>query len=168
MLEPSDLLAQAKNLAGKRKGKPRQTDLARAISSAYYAIFHYLLRQMADAIVGVTSRGTAAYELAYRSVDHGTLAILCADVTKPTLPARYPRTIGMPTHFGTDIGDCATAFTTLQELRHQADYSPRKRFLKSDALAAIAQAHQGMEALERAPDGERRVFLFLIAFPVRR
>ena len=39
----SDLLAQAKHLAGRERGRPRQASLRRAASAAYYALFHLLL-----------------------------------------------------------------------------------------------------------------------------
>lgn len=47
-----DLLAQAKDLAFKEKKKPRQASLRRAVSSAYYSLFHLLLDEAAALVAG--------------------------------------------------------------------------------------------------------------------
>src|SRR5690348_10656250 len=39
----ADLLEQAKHLAKREKNKPRQASLRRAASTAYYALFHFLI-----------------------------------------------------------------------------------------------------------------------------
>ncbi len=38
-----DLLEQANHLARRERGRPRQASLRRAVSSAYYALFHLLI-----------------------------------------------------------------------------------------------------------------------------
>lgn len=167
MFEPSDLLAQAARLAAPQRGAPRQTDLARAISAAYYALFHHLLGQMADELVGKAHKSTPEYELVYRSVNHGSLAKLCDDATKSPLPAKYRRIEGLPQGFSSRVQICATALTELQEKRHQADYAPRARFLKSDVLNANGQASSGISAINNTDENERRVFLYLMAFAPR-
>jgi len=40
MAFPNDLLEQAKHLAIREKKRPRQASLRRAVSTAYYALFH--------------------------------------------------------------------------------------------------------------------------------
>ena len=47
-----DLLATARRLAKASPQKPRQSDLKRAISTAYYALFHAMARNAADMLVG--------------------------------------------------------------------------------------------------------------------
>ena len=41
----NDLPAQAKHLASRERGRPRQASLRRAASAAYYALFHLLIRE---------------------------------------------------------------------------------------------------------------------------
>ena len=38
-----DLLEQAKHLTGRERGRPKQASLRRAVSTAYYALFHLLV-----------------------------------------------------------------------------------------------------------------------------
>jgi len=40
-----DLLEQAQHLANRERKQPRQASLRRAISSAYYALFHLLISE---------------------------------------------------------------------------------------------------------------------------
>jgi uncharacterized protein (UPF0332 family) len=43
MAYPDDLLEQAQHLANRERKRPRQASLRRAVSSAYYALFHLLV-----------------------------------------------------------------------------------------------------------------------------
>jgi hypothetical protein len=48
-----DLLEQARVLAKlDTRGKPRQANLRRAVSSLYYALFHFLVERACRAIIG--------------------------------------------------------------------------------------------------------------------
>ena len=52
--------------------RPRQSDLKRAISTAYYALHHALAREAADLLVGKgVSRSTDAWVQVHRSLEHG-------------------------------------------------------------------------------------------------
>jgi len=86
---PDHLFEQADQLLAQISGAPRQTDLRRAISNAYYGVFHATLVAAANEVVGVTYRHTARYALVYRSVSHGALRELCVAVSKSTMPAKY-------------------------------------------------------------------------------
>jgi hypothetical protein len=82
------LLDQAEPLiAPVGPGAPRQVDLRRAISSAYYAVFHAVLAAAADEFVGRARRAETAYGLVYRRIDHGALRELCAELNRPSLAA---------------------------------------------------------------------------------
>ncbi|WP_428483813.1 hypothetical protein [Rhodopila sp.] len=118
ILNPDHLFDQADKLvAPPPAGPPRQVDLRRAISSAYYGLFHYTLASLADEFVGVTQRATTRYVLVYRSVDHRTLRETCAEVQKQNPPQRYVRYF--PANgFGANIQAFATATVELQEKRH--------------------------------------------------
>ena len=53
-LIPRDLIATARRTVGTGPGAPRQSDLRRAVSTAYCALFHCLARSSADTLVGKT------------------------------------------------------------------------------------------------------------------
>ncbi len=45
----------------------------RAVSTAYYAVFHALARLCADELIGKNGRSSRDYERVYRALDHGPL-----------------------------------------------------------------------------------------------
>jgi hypothetical protein len=166
--DPEHLLEQAEQLAtAPPAGPPRQVDLRRAISAAYYAVFHFILTAAANQVVGVTKRTTAEYGRVYRSIDHRAIRDLCDDLKKPTPPAKY--NAHMPaTGFGPNIAAFAAAFVDLQEKRHGADYDPLIRVKLSDSQLAIKTAKAAIERFKRASATRRKTFLSLLLFPPRR
>lgn len=90
ILNPEHLFEQAdKLILPPPAGPPRQVDIRRAISAAYYGLFHATITAAADQFVGVIKRSTSQYGLVYRSVDQGWLRSLCEEVKKPTLMPKY-------------------------------------------------------------------------------
>src|SRR5205085_11520225 len=134
---PEHLFEQADKLrAPPPAGAPRQVDIRRAISAAYYGIFHATVAAAADQFVGVTKRSTSQYGLVYRSVDHSWLRTLCEEVQKPTLRAKYAPH-APPNGFGPNIIAFAAAVLELQQKRYAADYDPMIRVKASDAVLAV-------------------------------
>lgn len=167
ILNPDHLLEQAARLiVPPRSGPPRQVDLRRAISSAYYAVFHAISAAMADEFVGVTKRAAKLYALAYRGVDHRALRDLCNAAKNPQLPPKY-RSYAPATGFEPDIQVFASLFKDLQERRHEADYDPSDRINTSDAMLAITTARNAITRFRRASELQRVAFLTLLAFPPR-
>ena len=166
VLNPDHLLDQAERLMAPPAGAPRQADLRRAISNAYYGLFHALITEAADDFAGRTQRHTPRYALVYRSVDHRSLRRLCEDVIKATLPVKYssfePRG-----GFGTDLVAVATAVVDLQEKRLLADYDPLFRARTSDALLAVATGRAALNRFRSVSNARRRAFVSLIVFAPR-
>ena len=167
VLNPDHLLEQAERLITPPVGgAPRQADLRRAISNAYYGLFHAVVTEAADDLAGRTHRQTPRYALVYRSIDHRSLRKLCEDVVKTTLPARYadfePRG-----GFGPDLIAVATALVDLQEKRHLADYDPLFRARVSDAVLAVATGRSALNRFRSASNPRRRAFVSLVVFTPR-
>jgi hypothetical protein len=168
ILSPDHLFDQADRLiTPSPAGPPRQVDLRRAISAAYYGIFHAVLIAAADQYVGVTKRTTGQYTLVYRSVAHRWLRDLCDDVRKAKLPAKYTR-YAPPSGFGANLKAFASAAVDLQEKRHSADYDPFIRVKSSDAILAVSTARAAKQRFESAEEVDRIAFLTLLLFPLRR
>ncbi|UFS73719.1 hypothetical protein LPB73_17455 [Tardiphaga sp. 37S4] len=167
ILNPEHLFEQADGLiVPPAAGPPRQVNVRRAISAAYYGLFHATLAAAADQFIGVTKRTASQYGLVYRSVDHRTLRNLCDEVTKQTLSAKY-QPHQPPNGFGTNIVAFATAVSQLQEKRHEADYNPMVRMKSLDAALAIKTARAALASFQKASARRRRAFLTLLLFPPR-
>jgi hypothetical protein len=166
--KPDHLFEQAEQLAkAPAAGAPRQVDLRRAVSAAYYGVFHYVSAAAADMIVGATKRSIAEYGRVYRSIDHRALRDLCEELRKPTLPARYLPHVPAK-GVGNNIPRFATTLIELQEKRHSADYDPLVRLRLSDAQIATRSARRAVELFEKATSQRRNTFLSLLVFPPRR
>jgi len=145
-------------------GAPRQVDLRRAISSAYYGVFHFTSTALADEFAGVTQRATSRYVLIYRSIDHRTLKDICTEIAKQTPPPKYaPYLRG----FGDPLRAFARAALELQEKRHRADYNPEPRFRTSEAKAVIGTARSAVQRFGEASPDDRKAFLTLLICPPR-
>lgn len=147
-MKPLDLIRTASRLAksgGSRK--PRQSDLKRAISTAYYAMFHALCRNCADCLIGGTNsdRSAPAWRQAYRAVGHGYAKSQCM---KNEVIRRFPN----------EVQDFATLFHSLQAKRHSADYDPGSKFTKSDVTEAIRAADLAIRQFQNAHKRDRRAF----------
>ncbi len=119
---PEHLLEQAERLAiPPTSGRPRQVDLRRAVSAAYYAVFHFVATAAANEVVRAADRATKRYALVYRSLDHRRLREICEEARKQTLPLRYAE-FAPPGGFGRNIQAFSIATIDLQKGRHAADY----------------------------------------------
>lgn len=168
VLNPLHLFEQADRLTAPQDGggAPRQADLRRAISSAYYGVFHAILTEAADTFVGTTQRHSTRYELVYRSIDHRVLRNLCEVVLKDTLPDKFKK-FEPRGGFGTDLRALATAVVELQEKRIAADYDPQFRARRSDTVLTIATGRTAVTRFQNASAQRRKVFLTLAAFSPR-
>jgi len=143
-LNPLDFIATAREFAGSRGGKPRQTNVKRSVSTAYYALFHTLAKFCADTLIGTNARSRGAWQQVYRALDHNFAKNACQNGNI----SRFPR----------EIQDFANAFVTLQSKRHSADYDPFARVYKSDALTNLANAEVVIKGFNKAPLRHRKAF----------
>jgi hypothetical protein len=167
ILNPNHLLEQAdKLIAGQGAGAPRQADLRRAISAAYYAVFHVTLGGLADLFVGFTNRPSSRYALVYRSVDHVRLRMLCDVVRRSNLPDKYKPYV--PTSgIGPNLRTFASAVIHLQQKRHLADYDTLFRANSSDANVIVNDARAALIEFKDADAVCREAFLTLLLIEPR-
>jgi hypothetical protein len=159
------LLDQAERLAAPpSSGRPRQADLRRAISTAYYALFHAALTAAADYVIGAGKSATEQYALAYRSINHGPLRNLCHSACNN--PNSYK--IHFPHGLGEELAAFAIAIVELQEKRHRADYDPRYAVTSTEAAFAVRQARAALASFGSAPEEQRKALLALLLFPPRK
>lgn len=153
-MRPADLLAHAERLCRASPKRPRKVDLCRAVSAAYYALFHELCWVCADSLIGTNkTQATDAWRLAYRAVDHRTAKDRCK--------ARLPQGLSM------SLVSFAETFVILQEERHRSDYDPRARFSRSEALSLVEMARRGVNAMQVTDLRTRKAFAAYILFKPR-
>lgn len=138
-LNPDDCLKTAAVLLAVRRGKPRQSDVRRAVSTIYYALFHLVCRNAADCLIGTAGadRSGAAWQQVYRSVEHRFASNQCRQVVARGFPA--------------GIAEFALAFVVFQEQRHAADCDPAARFFRSETRLSLSPAESALAAFQRPP-----------------
>jgi uncharacterized protein (UPF0332 family) len=136
-----DLIEQAFHLAVREPKKPRQASLRRAISTAYYSLFH-LLRE--DATKKFFPNAPANLRAkAGRAISHGEAKSVCEIFAKSGIKDLTTSPIE------TDLADVASKFNELQEARHKADYDLTETFDRVQALGHIQRAKDAIAAWAR-------------------
>ncbi len=168
VINPDHLLEQARRLLETKnsRGLVRQAERCRAISAAYYAVFHYTLTALADELVGRRNRTSSRYALVYRRLDHAGLEALCKEVRKVQMPAKYA-TYVPANGWGDNIKQFASLVIELKEKRNAADYDPSFWVKIADAMQAIESARSAIAGFERASVSRKKAFLTLLLFPPR-
>jgi hypothetical protein len=69
-----DLLEQAYHLANRERENPKQASLRRAVTTAYYALFHLLIEEAVSNWSIARQRSILA-----RTFDHGKMRSVCED-----------------------------------------------------------------------------------------
>ena len=142
-VKPTDFLSTARELLNAGRNRPRQTNLRRACSTAYYALFHALCSSCASALTSKATR--RAWIHVYRSVEHGIAKNSCTNKE-------------VMRHFPDEIKDFANMFVQMHEKRHRADYDPDEKFLKSAVSNDIDAVESVIEAFKNTPLRHRRAF----------
>ena len=148
--EPYDLMEVARVLAESDPAPSMQARLRRAVSTAYYALFHCLAASAADLFIG--PERNSAWHRTYRALEHGRARSEC-------------RQVQTMSEFPMEIRDFAEAFVALQKARQEADYAlDTPAFQQSDVsgLHRVRGArHQAVRAGSRGRQARlRRPVLF--------
>jgi len=148
-----DLLEVAETLAHQSgRMNLRKASMRRAVSTAYYAVFHGFCFVYASVIVGWSRTGEL--EPVYRMLDHGQ--------------ARKRLTSAEAAEIGPVVARIGATFAFLEERRHLADYSPPALLVnKNETLAIVARAREAVEALESLGDDQRRKLAILLITKAR-
>lgn len=154
-MKGSDLIAQAHRLARATKQRPRQVDLKRAVSDAYYAMFHELAKECADTVAGsVATSRPKAWQQVYRSLEHGGAKSASEQAKNKNFPL--------------EIIIFAETFVEMQNARHNADYNPAAVYVRAKVTTMITEAQVAIVSLRTAARPDRRAFVALVLFPSKR
>lgn len=159
-MQALDFIVTAKLLAAQpSRGRPLETNLRRAVSTAYYALFHCLAECCADTLVGGTGarRSRDAWRQVYRALQHGRARERCIDIGRSSL-ARFP----------VEIQNFAQVFADMQPLRHSADYDPDAEFSRNPVIQSINDAENAIRQFPNSPIADRRAFAVHALMDARR
>lgn len=159
-----ELLALAERTATVDISRPRQANLRRAVSTTYYAVFHFLVDEACRAQFG-TQHADQAYRHALgRAFAHTVMKESCrrfgAGTLKESVIKGLPRDASGNYAIPNEIQNIAMLFTELQEMRHLADYDRSERFRRLEVLKLIDQARRRMaDFRDLSTSNDRKFFL---------
>lgn len=132
-----DLLEQAEHLLAREKKRPKQASLRRALSAAYYSLFHFLLQEAAAMVAGSGHGKREVQSLISRALTHSQMKSACNELLKPTPTILVrPYTVALSLGRIPELVNVAETFNDLQEKRHQADYDLRRNFSRAQVRTA--------------------------------
>ena len=159
-----DLIDQAKHLAAREKKRPRQASLRRAVSAAYYALFHFLIDRATNQMMG-TDRAKRPFRFVVaRGFNHGTMKSVSEHFRKGRLPQRIQ--LSLPDLVvPNDLRQIASSFIKRQDERHRADYDLARDFSRGEAIRLIEDAETAI-GLWKTVQNEDAAKLYLATLPI--
>ena len=155
-----DLIETARDLATltPRRAGQAEANFRRALSTAYYAMFHCLANDAANLIIG--KKRSPAWHRVHRAPEHGVLKKACQN--KETMKGfGFPPEI----HYFTET------FLVLQKMRQRADYAlddnPQDPYYDKRVLGFIDSAKFAIEQFEQVDVQHRRNFVAYVLFKAR-
>ena len=155
-LRPLDLLSVARALVEVEKHRPSAAFLRRAASTTYYAMFHCLAETSADLLAGSdrSSRRAEAWRQVYRSLNHNDIRTRCQATDKLK-------------RFSIPVQTFMTTTLEFQDKRHEADYNPHQRFVKSEVVSDIDRADRAIKDFNAVDRAERLACCLWLLFEKR-
>ena len=133
MAFPDDLLELAQDLANLEPDNPRQASLRRAVSTAYYALFHLLISEATSNWNRVEQRPALS-----RAFDHGPMKSASVEKRSELESAFKKRPVPSPElTVMQHLYNVVATFVQAQQKRNDADYDNAKGWARTDVLTQI-------------------------------
>lgn len=145
-MNPDHLTELAEQILQLGAGRPKQVTINRAVSTAYYAVFHALAGECVARLVGAP-RSPRYWDIVapvHRAIDHGTARKVLERLARDRSTSD-------------DLKTLAEVFIELQSARHSADYDPACRHSRREARDLIVQARRAIDALRAIPKEDRLI-----------
>jgi len=145
------LLSLADNTA--RIGAKNATFKRRAVSTAYYAVFHAIAELCAREILGGARTNSYEFEKVYRALEHGSLKSV---FNAPPLNANV------------QLKQLGILISKLQSERHRSDYLPKRKLYTAKTCAQhLASAKLAITLLEALSRDDRKALAVTLLFKNR-
>jgi len=122
--------------------------LRRAVSAAYYALFHLLIDAATKQFAGAGPSLSGIRHVLARGYNHAEMAAASKSFAGGALPASVQSATGHAP-VPVDLQTVADVFRRLQEARHEADYNLAKPWTRSEVLIIVDDAAAAFAAWRR-------------------
>lgn len=166
MAYADDLLQQARQLAQIDPRRPKQANVRRAVSAAYYAVFHEVVARAVGSVLSGNEASGAVGARLRRVVDHRSVLKSAKWFTMPPRSIS-PAVQAMRSTSGSEqppvdpaLAHACRLFIRLYEQRHRADYDLTGAFSRDEAIRLIDNAEAAIQTLRALePRGDALIFL---------
>ncbi|MBY0523784.1 MAG: hypothetical protein K2R98_10325 [Gemmataceae bacterium] len=150
-----DLLEQAARLATSDSRRPKQVNLRRSVSSAYYALFHLLIGEASRLYAkDIEMMGRVSRTFNHVEMKRVSTSFVSQRLPKALLPAGGTYAISF------ELQRVASSFLELQQARHLADYDVRRVFSRQEVLRCVDLSRQAFADWERVKkNDDARLYL---------
>ena len=171
-IEPARLLDAAERLAPPQvaPGRPPYTAHRRAVSTAYYAVFHAISARVAEQ--AFPSADALFRQRVRRWIGHDDIKTVARWITQmragggAQLPPHI-RDLLAARQIGTGTAAIASGFLELNDKREQADYDHEAVFSRAETLRLIALARRLVGRIEATQSDDAKRFFGLIAMQAK-
>jgi uncharacterized protein (UPF0332 family) len=136
-----DLLQQARSLVSKEPRRPKQASLRRAVSAAYYALFHLLISESSRLLIAKQNLKELRTVVS-RAFVHEEMKKASQAFAFGLLPTALKTIVGV---IPSTLKQIADTFVELQEARYEADYDVGKTFTRSEVLELVRRAEDAFQ-----------------------
>lgn len=163
MAYPEDLIEQAQHLAQREPKRPKQASLRRAVSSAYYSLFHLLISETVRNWKRPQERSTLA-----RMFEHAAMGKACTkkrDDLRAYFNANPPPAPGPDYDRNSHMLTVAQAFVDMLQHRHTADYDGSKVWSRVEVferIDAVKEAFASWKAVRNHHDAQNFLVTLLL------
>lgn len=155
----ADLLEQAFHLAERDRGRPKQASLRRAVSAAYYSVFHLVAADAAARFASLPALRPAVG----RAFEHRKIVAAARAIVSVHRSPRQQQ--WLLAHLCGAVSDRLSqfcgGFVELHQERHIADYDIDAAFTREKALALVNTA-EAAHAAWRAERASPNALVFLL------
>ncbi len=140
-----DFLQHARMLSELNEGKPCRADGRRAVSAAYYSLFHLLIE---SSVEHLAKNWCEPIQIGiHRAYGHKDMKTVCEIFKLQTLSQKYRFLLadGISTTVPDALKKVACAFIDLQDLRHAADYQISPDIAAEDICRGVLRASEAFE-----------------------
>lgn len=144
-----------------QRGRLSGARVRRAISTAYYALYGFLMKEVSDRVVGTESRLLVRRRMFARMMSHAGMKAAFEKVRSRTLDTAVGAFLQRPPAATTVPGfarDLAIVFCDAQAKRHDADYDMNAALSEADAALLIRRVDQAITQWSAAVDPISRDF----------
>ena len=136
-------IQQARRLARLDRRRPQQGNLRRAVSTIYYALFHFLIDRSSRFLVGSKGERESFRKTLARAYGHNEMQSVARTFRGGTLTATITRIVG-PLPIPPMLRRLAELFVSLQDERHLAEYDPAASYLREEVDSLIDDVEQAV------------------------